>query len=97
MASAFAALAAVPIQIADLQTVVDRLVTQVTILAGSLPDELLDASAYGQMVGQTAAAARRAEERGTGYVPAIRVGKRLRWRRRDVASYLATAAKTDRA
>jgi hypothetical protein len=57
---------------------------------GDAAEQMLDAGGYGQLVGQTAAAARRAEERGTGFVPAIRLGRSLRWRKRDVLAFLAT-------
>ena len=51
-------------------------------------DELLDAYATAKLLGMSPSALRRAEERGRSPIPAIRVGRRLRWRRADVLAFL---------
>ena len=50
------------------------------------PDELLDAEQAAKLVGMTPAALRRAAERGTFPVDALRIGRRLRWRRGDLVA-----------
>jgi len=55
------------------------------------PDELLDANHAAKLLGLTAAALRRAAERGQGVVPCVRgLGRRLRWRRGDILALIET-------
>lgn len=54
------------------------------------PDQLLDAAQVGRAIRKTAAAVRRAHERGTLGIEAVKVGKRsLRWRAGDVRALAA--------
>ena len=56
---------------------------------GDAGDQLLDASVTAPLLGSPSASAlRRAAERGTAPVEPIRVGRRLKWRRRDVMAYV---------
>lgn len=56
------------------------------------PDCLLDASQAAALLGMTAAALRRAAERGTFPVLPTRLGRRLRWRRGDIVALLDSRA-----
>ena len=47
-------------------------------------DDLLSAEQAAALLGMSPAALRRAEERGRAPVPAVRLGRRLRWRRSDL-------------
>jgi hypothetical protein len=61
------------------------------------PDQLLDAAQVAKMLSSTPAAVRRAHERGTLGVDAVRVGRRsLRWRAGDVRALAREAAATTR-
>lgn len=48
------------------------------------PDALLDAEAAAQLLGMSAAALRRATERGRFPIEPVRIARRLRWRRGDL-------------
>jgi hypothetical protein len=62
----------------------DALRTELERFMGAGADELLDATQAGPLLGMSPAALRRAEERGRSPVRAVRLGRRLRWRRGDV-------------
>jgi hypothetical protein len=52
--------------------------------SGHDPEELLDAHQAAKLLGTTPGALRRACERGRGPAQPVRIGRRLRWRRRDL-------------
>jgi hypothetical protein len=84
---------AVRVALADLlpRAVEEALATTIAALhVGDVGDEVVDAEQAGIMLGMNAPALRRANERGTAPVGAIRIGRRLRWRRRDLLAYLAS-------
>ena len=54
------------------------------------PDALVDAVEAARLLGMSAAALRRANERGRFPVKSVRLGRRLRWRRGDLAQFLHT-------
>lgn len=58
------------------------------------PEELLDADAAAGLLGMTPRALRRASERNALPFTAIRVGRRLRWRRGDLLA-LARATRSE--
>ena len=95
LAAIVAALAADPEAVEPLLALLDdrfeRVVRRVVadLAVGDAGDQLVDADTAAEILGTTAAALRRANERGKAAVAAIRVGKRLRWRKRDLQIFLA--------
>jgi excisionase family DNA binding protein len=74
-------LAALPEVVARLQQRVEELEARLVTPANDT-EELLDAPAAGKVLGMTASAVRQAAYRGS--IPAVKVGRRLRFRRSDL-------------
>ena len=94
LGTVFERMAAMPDDIQALKELVTSLaICGSRCFAETIPDELLDAKAVRPDGRSDRARGPTREERGTGFVPAVRIGKRsLRWRRRDVLAYLALQA-----